>query len=215
MRRHAVLERVEVEAEVIRVHTAFDHLVAILLLLVDTLTAGGDLQAAHQQVETQRERRVFRIIHSIERTVLAREVGYEHKVRTVCFKCILADSALLFRREIILAAVVGFAQLILPKDFVHLTQFPRRHLVRQYRQCSAEQVQLVGALLAHRLDDMLQQACLKLHHILLTLDKAHLHIQRDILVQVARGIVLLGAISRGDLKHTLIHSYADLLVELR
>ena len=64
-------------------------------------------------------------------------------------------------------------------------------------------------------DDMTQQGCLQDHHILLTFDKAHLHIEGDILVEVAGGSMFLCAVCRRDLKDALIDAYADLLVELR
>ena len=82
VRRHAVLEGIEVETEVVGIHTALQHLLAIVRLLVDTLPAGGNLQSAHQQVETQRQCGAFGVVHRVESTMLTGEMGYKHKVRT-------------------------------------------------------------------------------------------------------------------------------------
>ena len=70
MRRHAVLEGIEVEMEGIRIHSSTEHFLAVVGLFMDTLTAGSDLQTAHEQVKAQCEIRVLRVIHRIERTVL-------------------------------------------------------------------------------------------------------------------------------------------------
>ena len=57
VRGHAVAEGIEVETEGIRVHATTNHLLTILLLLMDTLTAGGDFETTHEQVEAQGETR--------------------------------------------------------------------------------------------------------------------------------------------------------------
>ncbi len=53
------------------------------------------------------------------------------------------------------------------------------------------------------------------HHVKVAPDEPHFHIQADILVDVADGVVRLGAENRGDFEHTLEHADHDLLVELR
>ena len=142
-------------------------------------------------------------------------MGNKHKVGTVFLQRILTDSAFLLRREIVLTAVVFLGQMVLKEYLVHLAQFPCRYIGRQFRSSSTEQVQFVCAIVLHTVDDIVQQCSLKRHHILLTFDKAHLHIKRDILVQVARSVMLFCAVGGCNLKDTLIHAHTYLFIELR
>ena len=75
VRRHTVLVQHGEGLKQLGVHLAGRQLVHLLLIIVDTLTAGGDLQAAEQQVERQRQLRILRIVLCIERTLCGREVG--------------------------------------------------------------------------------------------------------------------------------------------
>ena len=83
VRRHAVLVQHGEGLEQLGVHLACCELVHLLLIIVDTLAAGGDLQTAEQQVEGQRELRVVLVVHRVERTLCGREVGYEYEFRAV------------------------------------------------------------------------------------------------------------------------------------
>ena len=53
------------------------------------------------------------------------------------------------------------------------------------------------------------------HHGEVVLDEAHLDVQADVLVEVARRVVRLGAEDRPDLEDALEDADHDLLVELR
>ncbi len=70
VRGHAVAEGVEVEVERIRIHATTEHLLAVVRFFMDTLSAGGDLKASHEEVEAQGETRVLGVVHRIESTVL-------------------------------------------------------------------------------------------------------------------------------------------------
>ncbi len=60
-------------------------------------------------------------------------------------------------------------------------------------------------------DDVAQQR----HHCEMVLDEAELHVQADVFVEVARGVVRLGAKDRSNLEDALEDANHDLLVELR
>ncbi len=147
--------------------------------------------------------------------MLAGEMGHENKIRTEFLERILTDCTLLFRCQVVFATVVLLGEMILEQDLMHLAQLPCRHIGRQLRNGRIQEVQLVRAIGCHTIDDIVQERGLESHHILLPFDKAHLHIEGDILIQVARGIVLLGTIGRRNLEHALIDANTYLLVELR
>ena len=52
-----------------RIHAAVLELLELRLVVVDALTAGGDFQTAEQQVKAERNRRIFRVIHGVKRTL--------------------------------------------------------------------------------------------------------------------------------------------------
>ena len=200
--------------ERIRVHATTEHLLAVVGLLMHTLSAGGDLEASHEEVEAQCERGVLGVVHRIESTVLGREMGDEHEVRTVFLEGVLTDSTLLFRRKVILAAVICFAEMVLKEDLVYLAQIPCRYLLRKDRIDGIEEVELVRAVTLYDGDDMTQQGCFEDHDILLTFDEAHLHIEGDILIEVTGGSRFLCAVCGSNLEDALIDADADLFVEL-
>ena len=70
VRRHAVAEGIEVEMERIGVHATTEHLLAVVGFFMDTLSAGGDLEASHEEVKTECQTRVLGVVHRIESTVL-------------------------------------------------------------------------------------------------------------------------------------------------
>ncbi len=111
--------------------------------------------------------------------------------------------------------MVFLRQMVVEQNLVHLAQFPSGYIGRKLRNSGTQQVQLVRTIGCHAIDDIVQQRCLQSHHILLTFDEAHLHIERDILVQMARSIVLLRTISRRNLEDALVDTDTNLLVELR
>ena len=215
VRGHAVAEGVEVEMESIRVHATTEHLLAVVSFLMDTLSAGGDLQTTHKQVETERQRWVLRIVHRIESTMLGREMGDEHKVRTVFLEGVLTDSALFFRSQVIFTAVVLLAQVILEENLMHFAQFPSGNLLGQYGVHRIEELQLVRTIAFNDSDDMTKQGSLEGHDVLLTFDEAHLDIEGDVLIEVTGGSMFLCAVSGSDLEDALIDADADLFVELR
>ncbi len=114
-KKHAVIRSrpMAKPMERIGVHATAQHLLAIVRLFMHTLAAGGDLQAAHEEVEAECQRRILGVVHGVESTVLGREMGDEHKVRTVFLEGVLTDSALLFRRKVVLATVIRLAEVVL------------------------------------------------------------------------------------------------------
>ena len=177
--------------ERIGVHATTDHLLAVVGFLMDTLAAGGDLETPHEEVEAERQRRVLGVVHRVESAVLGGEMGDEDEVRTVFLEGVLADSALLFRREVILTAVVRLTETVLKEDLVYLAQLPCGNLLGEDGVDGIEELQLMRTIALYDGDDMAQQRRLESHDILLTFDEAHLHIEGDILVEVAGSSMFL------------------------
>ena len=215
VRRHAVAESIEVETESIRVHATTDHLLAVVSFLMDTLSARGDLQATHEEVEAECQTRVIGVVHRIESAVLGREMGHEDEVASVFLEGVLADSAFFFRREVVFTAVVCFAELVLKEDLVNLAEFPCRYLLGQYGVHRIEELELVCTVAFYDGDDMAEQSSLEGHDIFLTFDEAHLDIEGDVLIEVTGGRMFLCAVGGRDLEDALINANADLFVELR
>ena len=118
MRRHTILVQHGEGLKQLSVHLAGRQLVHLLLIIVDTLTAGGDLQTAEQQVERQRQLRVLRIILRVERTLCGREVGYEYEIGIVLLLCPLAQQHFFVRIEVV--TVLGLVTELLLHDLLRL-----------------------------------------------------------------------------------------------
>ena len=74
---------------------------------------------------------------------------------------------------------------------------------------------LLRAVLLDVLHHGFEHADLHLHDVVHRIDVGHLEVQADIFIQVARGVVALGAVNRADLKHAAKCARQVLLVELR
>ena len=201
--------------ERIGVHATTEHLLAVVGFLVDTLSAGGDLEASHEEIETEGQTRVLGVVHRIESAVLAREMRYKDEVRIVLVFRILANCPFFLRSQVIFAAVVSLAEVVLKEDLMHFAEFPCGYLLGQYGVDRIEELELVGTIAFYDGDDMTEQSRLKGHDILLAFDEAHLHIEGDVLIEVAGGGMFLCAVSGCDLEDALIDADADLFVELR
>ena len=83
------------------------------MIVVDTLTAGGDFQTTEQQVERQCKLGILCIVHCVERALCRGEVGDEDELRAVGLFCPLAHHNFLVGVEVI--------TVLRPVSYTHLT----------------------------------------------------------------------------------------------
>ena len=158
VRGHAVAEGVEVEMERVGVHATTEHLLAVVGFFMDTLSAGGDLQTTHEEVERESQRRVLGVVHRIESTVLAREMGNEDEIASVFVICIFANCPFFLRSQIVFTAVVCFAEVVLEEDLVNLREFPCGYLLGKHRINGVQELEFVGAIAFYDSDDMAEES---------------------------------------------------------
>ena len=194
------------------VHLARGELVHLLLIVVDTLAAGRDLEAAEKQVERQRELGILRVVHRVERALGGREVGDEHEIAAVLLLCPLAEQHFFVRVEVV--TVLGLVAVLLFHDLLGLVEADGRDLL-DLRDLHVQHGDLFRAVLLDVVHHILQHAGLHLHDVVHRVDIRHLEVEADIFVQMARGVVALGAVNRADLKHAAERAREVLLVELR
>ena len=191
------------------------HLGHLLVIVVDSLTAGGDLQAVEQQVIAQGVPRIFRIIHSIERAFYARIMGNEHQWAAGLLQEVLAQPLFFFRRQIhrIGDLLAGFLRI----QLLGIGKFDLRHLVqlRQPAACPQHQIQLCRVFRIQQMEDVPEHAGLQFHQILETFDEAHLQIQALEFRQMARRVGVFTAEHRSHSKDLLENAHHGLLVLLR
>src|SRR5689334_571366 len=99
MGRHTVLEGLEVERELLWVHTALLDACHHLVVVVDALRTAVYLKTAEQQVKAARFS--FRVAHRIEGAGFRRELSDEDKVAIVLLKRACANVAFMFRRHVV------------------------------------------------------------------------------------------------------------------
>ena len=194
------------------VHLAGLQLVHLLLIIVNTLTAGGDLQTAEQQVERQRQLRVLRIILRVERTLCGREVGYEYEIGIVLLLCPLAQQHFFVRIEVV--TVLGLVTVLLLHDLLGLVEADGRDFL-DLRNLGVQHSEFLSAVLLNISHNGLQHAGLHCHYIVHGINVGHLEVQTHVLVQVTRGVVTLCTVNRADLVYTAECTGEVLLVELR
>ena len=78
MRRQAVFVHGQVVFKVSRIHMALFHFGNLLFIIMDTLSAGGDLQSMQKQIIAKRIARILRIIHRVKRPFDRRIMGHKH-----------------------------------------------------------------------------------------------------------------------------------------
>ena len=119
MGRHTIFKGIQIEVERIRVHATTEHLLAIVGFFMDTLSAGGYLEASHEEVKAECQTRVLGVVHGVESTVLGGEMRYKDEIGSVFVICIFADSAFLFRSQVVFTAVISLTQVILKEDLMY------------------------------------------------------------------------------------------------
>src|SRR5947209_10084943 len=90
-----------------------------------------------------------------------------------------------------------------------------RYLGGHSWQLDTQQLQFRSIVLAECLQDVRDHISQQCHYREMVLDKAKLGVQADIFIDMARGVVRLGAEDRADLEDALKDANHDLLVELR
>ena len=103
--------------------------------------------------------------------------------------------------------------ILLQHDLLGLGEGYGRDLV-DHRQLGAQHVELFLAVFLHIGDDILEHAGLHLHDVVHRVDVGHLKVKADVLVQVARSVVALGAVYVADLKNAAKDASGVLLIEL-
>ena len=186
-------------------------------VVVDALPAGRDLDAPEQQVEPAREVRVEAAVGvvvgvRVEGPGSAGVLGHEHEVAALRFGVVLAEQPFGFRVEVFAAHLMT---VLLGDQFAGVQQRDTWNVRRHVGKGGVQQRELGLAPLLQPGHDGGEQAVFQTHHVFLVLDEAHFHVQRQVLVQVAAGGVLLGAVHGRDLEHALEHAHHDLLVKLR
>ena len=211
MRRAAVAEHLQVVGQ------RFDRQAVGLdafgqqVVLLDAPPAGGDLHAAEQQVE--RHGLAVRRRVRIERPLAARVAVHEAPVGAVLALRPGAELALHLRGNLVDPPPEPFRG-----ELERLVVVQPRHTVHRLRarhRC-APGGKLPPVAFGDRREDRLEDALLQIHQVVLAVDEGHLHVERHVLVQVARGVVFFGPVSVTDLEHPLQAGRDHrLLVELR
>ena len=212
MGRHAVFEGIEILLHAFLGHASCCDLIQQHLIVMDTLTACGDLQAVEEQVKAQRKLRICRVIHRIEGTLFRRIMGNKYEVRAVFFLEIPADQNLLLRLQVV--GVADLMAIFFGGQTLRLVEANSRNLIC-LRQGNAENLQLLGIVGGKKIQHILQEAGLHSHDILEAVDIAHLEVQTGIFIQVALRIVLLCTENRAGLENAIENAYHHLLIELR
>src|SRR5207244_3393088 len=89
-----------------------------------------------------------------------------------------------------------------------------RYLRWHNRHLDMQQLQFSRVLFVECCQDTCYHITQQSHHRKVVLDEDELHIQADILVEVARGIMWLGAKDRTDLEDALKDTHHNLFIEL-
>src|SRR2546423_1774814 len=99
-------------------------------------------------------------------------------------------------------------------QFLRLREMYMRYLGGHSWQLDTQQVKFRSIVLAECLQDVRDHISQQSHYREMVLDKAKFGVQADIFIDMARGVVRLGAEDRADLEDALEDTNHDLLVEL-
>ena len=100
MRWQAVFVHGQVVFKVSRIHMALFHFGDLLFIIMDALSAGGDLQSMQKQIIAERIARILRIIHCVERPFDRRIMGHKHQRRTGFREKMLSQPFFFLRRKV-------------------------------------------------------------------------------------------------------------------
>jgi len=193
MRWHAVAERFQVAVECLRLPTERRDIVVVP---VEPLATGDDLEATEQQVEGVRERWSARLRMGVERPLHERESRDESEVAVLG-----AEPSLVLRCEVDI--VDARVREMHPWDFVG-----------HAREADVEKADGGRGLVSDRLDHLGDDCTDDCHHVEVVDDEGELGVERRVLRQVSRRVVRLCPKDRPGLEDTLVHTDHDLLVEL-
>ena len=196
---------------------ALFHFGNLLFIIMDTLSAGGDLQSMQEQIIAERIARILRIIHRVERPFDRRIMGHKHQRRTGFREKMLSQPFFFLRRKVyrigdLFATGLGVELLGIGKtDLRDLYGFQ----VRQPLALSQHQIQFVRIFPVQQIEDGDKHARFQLHQVLKAVDKAHFQIHALKLCQMARCVGILAAEHRPDGKDLFKDADHRLLVLLR
>ena len=184
----------------------------IVRVAVQPLAAGDKLQPPEEQVEAGREARSRRVGMGVERPLAHRVAGTKRKSEP-CTRRPLAQPAL------VAGARSGSPAEILAGLRVIIAcasgEVDRRDLLRDHRQGQAQQPSAAPPRSRDRREhpgDGVRSTAMTVRWFSM---KPRLCVERDVLVEVAGGVVRLGAEHRADLEDALEDADHRLLVELR
>src|SRR5690625_1464597 len=207
--RHAVPEGFQVAAKFGWIQLATFELTQQDLVLMNALPARGDLHAAEQQVDAACESIVCGV--GVEGSGGLRIVGDEHEVAAELLARPAAQQPLGLRVEVLAAARVP---VVLLHQLACLEQGDAGYRHRDIGQGSTEQLELTRAPFPDAFDHRLYGLLLQPEHFLYTLDEAHLHVEREVLGEVAGGVGFLCPVDGSDFEDPFEDGEHHLLVEL-
>jgi hypothetical protein len=211
--REAELEGVEVvletrvgDVEADRFHL-FEHLVVVVL----TEGAGGDFDAAIEEVGPI-DHAAFDVDSVVELSGFDWELASKDKVGAEFFASVVTNPALFVWDEVFFGGSVGLSGL-----GVHLVDFGDSEdwdLIGKLELWSVEGFEVVSAGLISLLEDVLDGGANHVEDVLEAIDEAHLDIEHGELGEVASGGARLGAVGVVDFEDALKGPDHDLFVEL-
>ena len=184
----------------------------IVVVAVQALPAGDELETPEEQVEAVRRCRPGRVRVGVEGPLDHRVAGHEEEVRAVLAGRPLAEPSFVGGRE------VGLTDDLLPRvrfdELLGQFEVDGRDPSRYHRQLDAELRDVVRGSLGDRLHHSVDHVPQHDHDVGVVGDESHLGIERDVFGEMASGVVGFGSEHRTDLVHALEHADHHLLVEL-
>src|SRR5579875_1824972 len=184
----------------------------VVFVAVQALTARDQFRTSKEQVEGIGELRSLWVWIGVKGAFAHGVADHEQEVAAKLLRGPLAQPALVLRRKVRLAAHIDAMQL--EDQFLRVgkmnVRYPRRHCRYLHSQQRHLGLTLLAYCRQHGLDGFTQHG----HHREVTLDKAHLGVQANIFVDMARGVVRLGAKDRTNLEDTLKDADHHLLIKL-
>ncbi len=208
VRRHPVPEGVEIALVRPQLLATRGQRPDVVVVPVQPLPAGDELEAAEDQVEGVRPLRLVRLRVRVERP-LGEGVALDgEEVTAVLLECPGAECTLVRRRQV---RLVGRG----PDQVQGVAEVDDGYLGRHLGHRRAEQLDRLTRPLVDGRDHPCQQVAQHRDHVAVVADEAELDIERHVLGEVPHRVVRLRAEHRPHLVHALEHPHAHLLVELR
>ena len=188
--------------------------------VVDSLSAGGDLLTAHEEVVRVRVVRISRVQHCVERSGCSRIAVKHVEVGAELFLHDLAKSFLILSGEVLERLLLD-AGLLQHLDTITEVELDRTAILVSLADEVIEGVlcldgrELLGVALLGVREDVDEHVAEQVQHLEVVLLDNHLHIKPSEFSQVTISVAVLGAEHWSDLEDTLhVSTQGHLLVEL-